>query len=302
MTATDWALLVALSFLWAGSFLFAKIALADVLPLTLSLGRVAIAGAIVAVLVKPLGGAFPQGFETWKRFAILATLNNVVPFTLILLGQIHITIGLASILNATGPLFTVLIAHWVTHDDRLTVGRALGVAVGFLGVVLLIGPDLLSDLGVQVWAQFALLGAALSYAFGALYARRMRGHPPVTIAFGQLAMATLLLLPIAFVVDGPGAIAQASGGSLAAMVALAAFSTALAYLIYFRVLVRAGASNAMLTTFLIPVSAILLGIAVLGEAVEPRQIAGMLTIFAGLAVIDGRLARAAARRLRSDRS
>jgi drug/metabolite transporter (DMT)-like permease len=291
MTAIDWLLLVALSILWAGSFLFAKIALADLPPLTLGLGRVALAAAVIAVLIKPLGGGWPRDPETWKRFAILATLNNAVPFTLILFGQIHITIGLASILNATSPLFIVLIAHWATQDDRLTFGRALGVAVGFLGVVVLIGPDLLSEVGTQVWAQLALLGAALFYAFGALYARRMRGHAPVTIAGGQLVMATVLLVPLALAFDGPLAMAQATAGSLAAMAALAVFSTALAYLMYFRVLTRAGATNAMLVTFLIPVSAILLGIVILGEAVVPRQLAGMLTIFLGLAAIDGRLLR-----------
>jgi drug/metabolite transporter (DMT)-like permease len=298
MTATDWLLLVALSILWAGSFLFAKIALADLPPLTLGLGRVAIAAAVIAVLIRPLGGAFPRDRTTWGHFAILAALNNAIPFTLILLGQIHITIGLASILNATSPLFTVLIAHWTTQDDKLTVGRAFGLIAGFAGVVVLIGPDLLSELGAQVWAQLALLGAALFYSFGALYARRMRGHAPVTIAGGQLAMATVLLLPFALVFDGPDAIMRGSSGSLAAMAALAVFCTALAYLMYFRILTRAGATNAMLVTFLIPVSAILLGIAVLGETVEPRQLAGMAAIFLGLAAIDGRPAKLLAQRFR----
>ncbi|MBM3528540.1 MAG: DMT family transporter [Alphaproteobacteria bacterium] len=295
MSPLDWLLLVTLSVLWAGSFLFAKIALADLPPLTLGLGRVAIAAAIIAILIKPLGGTVPRDFETWRRFTILATVNNAIPFTLILLGQIHITIGLASILNATSPLFTALIAHWMTQDDKLNRGRILGVAVGFAGVVILLGPDLLSELGTQVWAQLALLGAALSYSFGALYARRMRGLPPVTIAGGQLAMATVVLLPFALAIDGPWAFARASAGSLAAMTALAAFSTAIAYLMYFRLIARAGATNAILVTFLIPVSAILLGIALLNEAVEPRQILGMLTIFAGLAAIDGRLVRAIGR-------
>lgn len=291
MSATDWLLLIGLSILWGGSFYFAKVAVLEIPPVTLAFGRVLIAGALMAVLVRPLGATFSRDAKTWRMFAVLAALNNAIPFVLIFWGQQYVPIGLASILNATSPLFTVVAAHFATADDKLTVHRAFGLIAGFIGVVVLIGPDLLAELGEQVRAQLALLTAALFYALGAIYARRLRGHPPVTIASGQLVVAAVLLAPVALIADRPWTIGPVSHAALWAMLALAVFSTALAYLIYFRILSRAGATNALLVTFLIPVSAILLGLILLDEPPEPRQLAGMTAIAAGLAAIDGRPAR-----------
>jgi drug/metabolite transporter (DMT)-like permease len=291
ISATDWLLLIALSILWGGSFYFAKVAVLEIPPLTLALARVLIAGAVIGILIRPLGGAFPRDLATWKMFAVIAALNNAIPFTLIVWGQQYIPIGLASILNATSPLFSVVLAHFATRDDRVTPGRALGLIAGFIGVVVLIGPDLLTELGKHVWAQLALLAAAFFYAIGAIYARRLRGHKPVVIAGGQLAMATVLLLPFALAIDRPWTLAPVSGAAVWATVALAVVSTALAYLIYFRILNRAGATNALLVTFLIPVSAILLGLFLLDERLDARQFAGMLAIAIGLAAIDGRPAQ-----------
>ncbi len=222
---------------------------------------------------------------------VVAALNNAIPFTLIVWGQQYIPIGLASILNATSPLFTVVVAHFATHDDRLSFGRAFGLIAGFIGLVVLLGPDLLTEMGQHVWAQIALLVAAFFYALGAIYARRLRGHKPVTIAAGQLLMAAVLLLPLALLIDRPWTMGRISGAAIWATISIAVFSTALAYLIYFRVLNRAGATNALLVTFLIPVSAILLGLFLLDERLDARQFAGMLAITMGLAAIDGRPAR-----------
>jgi drug/metabolite transporter (DMT)-like permease len=299
MSTTDWLLLIALSILWGGSFYFAKLAVLEIPPLTLALGRVVIAGALIAVLIRPLGARLPHDLATWKTFVVLAALNNAIPFTLILWGQIYIPIGLASILNATSPLFTVVVAHWATQDDKLTAGRAIGLMAGFIGVVVLIGPDLLSEVGRHVWAQLALLAAAFFYAVGAIYARRLRGHPPVVIAGGQLLMSAVLLLPFALVIDRPWTMPPVSSAAIWAMVSLAVFSTAFAYLIYFRVLNRAGATNALLVTFLIPVSAILLGMLLLDERLDLRQFAGMAAIAVGLAAIDGRPARFLAQKFRT---
>ena len=298
MSAADWLMLIALSVLWGGSFYFAKIAVLEIPPLTLALARVAIAGAVLAVLVRPLGGDFPRDRRTWGMFAVLAAINNAIPFTLIFWGQQYIPVGLASILNATSPLFTVVVAHFATADDRLTATRAFGLAAGFAGVVVLIGPDLLGELGQHVMAQLALLGAALSYALGAIYARQLRGHKPVTIAGGQLLMAALCLAPLALFIDRPWTLEPVSKAAISATVALAVFSTALAYLLFFRILSRAGATNALLVTFLVPVSAILLGLVLLEESLEPRQLAGMAAIALGLAAIDGRALRLLAKKLR----
>jgi len=288
MSATDWVLLLALSLLWGGSFYFAKIAVREIAPLALALGRVGIAAAVLLVVARVFADRLPRDAATWRAFTVMAALNNVVPFVLIFWGQIHISIGLASILNATSPLFSVLVAHWLTDDDKLTFSRAVGLIAGFAGVVLLIGPDLLGEFGAHAWAELACLTASLSYAFGAIYTRRLREHSPFVVASGQLVMSTVLLVPLVLLFDRPLVFFAASRSAITAMIALAVLSTAVGYLIYFRILGRAGATNALLVTFLIPVSAILLGIALLEEAIDARQLAGMAAICLGLAALDGR--------------
>jgi drug/metabolite transporter (DMT)-like permease len=291
VTTADWLLLVALSLLWGASFYFAKVAVLEIPPLTLALGRVAIAAAVLAAVARAVGGPFPRDLGTWCDFAVMAVFNNVVLFALLFWSQIHISIGLASILTATSPLFSVLIAHAVTRDDKLTASRAVGLAAGFVGVVVLIGPDLLGEFGTHVVAELACLAASLFYAIGAIYTRRVRTLSPLAVATGQLTMSTAILLPIVLLFDRPAAIWSASSAAISALVALAVLSTAVGYLLYFRILSRAGATNALLVTFLIPVSAILLGLLLLEETIEPRQLAGMAAIALGLAAIDGRPAR-----------
>jgi drug/metabolite transporter (DMT)-like permease len=291
VTTADWLLLVALSLLWGASFYFAKVAVLEIPPLTLALGRVAIAAAVLAAVAWVIGGPFPRDPLVWRDFAVMAIFNAVLPFTLIFWGQIHISIGLAAILNATSPLFSVLIAHAMTRDDKLTGPRVIGLAAGFVGVVVLIGPDLLGEFGTHALAELACLAASLFYAIGAIYTRRLRTLSPFTVATGQLTMSALILLPVVLLFDRPAALGSASSAALSALIALAVFSTAVGYLLYFRILSRAGATNALLVTFLIPVSAILLGLLLLEEAIEPRQLAGMTAIAFGLAAIDGRPAR-----------
>jgi drug/metabolite transporter (DMT)-like permease len=246
MTATDWMLLVFLSVLWGGSFYFAKIAVAEIPPLTLALGRVAIAAMVLGIVARFIGGPFPRDPATWRQLAFMAALNNAIPFVLIFWGQIHISIGLASILNATAPLFGVVVAHVLTKDDRFDLNRIIGLVAGFIGVVVLIGPDLLKELGADAWAEFACLAAACSYAFGAVLTRRLRALSPFVVASGQLMMSTMLLLPFVVLFDRPSALLAASTPALAGMIALALLSSALAYLIYFRLIARAGATNALL--------------------------------------------------------
>jgi drug/metabolite transporter (DMT)-like permease len=298
ISAGDWLLLLVLSVLWGGSFYFAKIAVLEIPPLTLALGRVGIAAAALILFTRIIAEPFPRDAATWRHLTVMAALNNVVPFTLIFWGQIHISIGLASILNATSPLFGVLFAHLMTQDDRLSAGRMIGLLAGFIGVVVLIGPDMLTELGSHVLAELACLAAAAFFAVGAVYARRVRGVPPVMMAAGQLIMSTVLLLPIVLLFSRPEAMFTASRTAIWAMISLALLSSALAYLIYFRLIARAGATNALIVTFLLPVSAILLGLGLLNEVLDARQLAGMAAIFIGVAAIDGRPARFLARILR----
>lgn len=293
MRGREWAMLVALSVLWGGSFFFVGVAVREVPPLSLVLMRVGIAAlALWAVLM--VGGAdLPRAPGLWAAFLGMGLLNNALPFVLIVWGQQHIASGLAAILNATTPLFTVLVAHLLTADERLTPAKAAGVVMGLLGVAVMLGAELLGGLGVALAAQLACLAAALSYALAGVFGRRFRrmGVPPLASAAGQVTASSLILLPLALLADQPWTLAMPGLASWAAMLGLGLFSTALAYVLYFRILAVAGATNLALVTFLVPVSAIWLGTLVLGERLEARHFVGMALIGAGLALIDGRLLR-----------
>jgi drug/metabolite transporter (DMT)-like permease len=292
MGGAEWLLLLTLSVLWGGSFFFAKVVLAALPPLTLVLGRTGIAAAALVIGMHIAGYRFRGGAEKVRAYLVMGALNNVLPFTLFAWSQTEIASGLASILNAMTPLFTALLAHLLTRDERLTLARLCGIIVGLAGAVVMIGPGLLAGLGGHVPAELAALTATLCYAFAGLYGRRFKGDPPVVTAAGQLVASTCVLLPAVLLVDRPWQLAPPGATIWAALVAMALLSTALAYVLYFRILGRAGATNVLLVTFLIPPTALLLGAVVLGERLEAGELAGMALIFAGLALTDGRLLRA----------
>jgi drug/metabolite transporter (DMT)-like permease len=291
MTASDWALLAVLSIVWGGSFLFVGVAVRELPPLTIVALRVVTAALTLLLVLKLMGVDLPRTRQAWAAFLGMSILNNVIPFTLIVWGQSHIASGLASILNATTPLFTVIVAHYLTTDERLTGQRLAGVIVGFVGVAVMIGAAAFASLDASVLAQLAVLGAALSYGFSGVFGRRFKtmGIPPLATAAGQVTVSSAILLPTALIVDRPWTLAMPSTGAILSLAALGLVSTAFAYLIFFRLLARAGATNVGLVTFLIPVSAILLGVLVLGETLAMRHVAGMVLIGAGLILIDGRL-------------
>jgi drug/metabolite transporter (DMT)-like permease len=288
MGASDWALLIALSVLWGGTFFFAEAALDELQPLTLVLARVGIAAAALLVAVYASGQRMPRDVALWGAFFIMGALNNLIPFSLIFWGQTRITGALAAILNATTPLFTAVLAHFLTRDEKMTPNRLGGVLLGVAGVVVLIGPAVLHELGSQLLAQSAVLGAALSYALAGIFGRRFRDVPPLVSAAGQVSATMVMMLPLVLWLGGAWSMPLLSVWTWGAILGLALLSTALAYLIYFRLLASAGATNLLLVTFLIPVSAIVLGASLLGERLEPRQFGGMALIGLGLAAIDGR--------------
>src|SRR5581483_1079832 len=296
MSGSDWLLLIVLSMLWGGSFFFAKVAVGELPPLSLVLGRVAIAALALHLLVLASGRRMPGDLRLWRDFVVMGLLNNAIPFSLIFWGQKEIASGLASILNATTPLFTVLVAHGLTREEKATPAKLLGVALGLAGVALMIGLDVASGLGAHLLAEIAVLGAAISYAFAGVFGRRFRGQPPLIVATGQLTGSAVLILPLTLIVDRPWTLAMPSLATIGAVVGLALLCTALAYLIFFRILARAGATNLLLVTFLIPVSALMLGIAFLGEALNLHHLIGMALIASGLAAIDGRPLRLIRRR------
>ena len=292
MGLREWTLIVALSVVWGGSFYFVEVALTALPPLTVVLCRVGLAALALLIAIRLSGQGMPQEVGLWGAFLVMGALNNAIPFSLIVWGQVHIDSGLASILNATTPLFTVLLAHAVTADEKMTPNRIAGVLLGLAGVAVLIGPEALAGLGAAglapLVAQVAILGAAASYACASLYGRRFRHLPPTIPAAGMLCGSSVLMLPLALAIDRPWTLAPGAP-VIAAVVGLAVLSTALAYFLYFRILTLAGSTNLMLVTFLIPVSAILLGTLFLGERLDWSAFAGMGLIFAGLAAVDGRV-------------
>ena len=293
MGAAEWAMLGALSVLWGGSFFFVGVAVVELPPLTIVALRVGVAALALHLVVLAMGLRMPCGGRAWADFLAMGLLNNVVPFSLIVWGQTHIASGLAAILNATTPLFTVFVAHALTRDERMRAGHLAGAVLGFAGVAVMIGPDALAGLGADLVAQLAVLGAAMSYAFAGVFGRRFArtGVAPSLAATGQVTASVLVLAPLALAVETPWELPAPGAEVWGAVVGLALLSTALAYLLYFRILARAGATNLLVVTFLIPVSAIALGAAVLGERLAPLHFAGMALIGLGLALIDGRLVR-----------
>jgi drug/metabolite transporter (DMT)-like permease len=293
MTTRVWAWLLSLAVLWGCTYFFAKVALGELAPLSVVFGRVAIAAlALNLVLAATVGSLFQRNVP-WRTFFAMGLLNNLVPFGLIFWGQTQIASALAAILNATTPLFTLIVAHFLTQDERITPVKLAALVIGISGVAVLMGPAALAS-GDGFWGQIACLGAALSYAFAGIYGRRFKamGIAPLDAAAGQLTASTMLILPIMLIVDRPWLLPSFPSIAVwASLASLALLSTALAYVLYFRILAAAGATNLLLVTFLIPPTAILLGTVFLGEHLLSRHVTGMALIGLSLVAIDGRLLR-----------
>ena len=288
MSLRAWIILLVLSFLWGGTFFFIELALVDFTPFTIVCLRVLLAAVALFTYLKLKGEAIPRDLQLWGIFLVMGLLNNIIPFSLIVWGQTHITGSVASILNATTPLFAVILAHFLTADEKLNRHKFLGVLIGFGGVVVMMQPSLTEGFSFESIGQLAILGAALSYGFAGIWGKRLKETSALVNAFGMLACSSVIMLPVALIVDEPFA-ASPDWISISAVVALALFGTALAYILYFQLLALAGAVNLLLVTFLIPVTALLLGVGILNEAIHPLALGDTAVIFAGLALIDGRL-------------
>ena len=290
MGGREWMLLLVLSALWGGSFFFFKVLVAELPPFTVVLGRVGLAALLLNVFLLLRRDPMPASPRLWRSFIVMGILNNVLPFTLIVWGESRISSGLASILNATTPIFTVLAAHVLTHNEKINWNKGIGVLFGFMGVAVLIGPSAIASVdGGTVAGEIACLCAALTYGFASIYGRRFNGISALKVATGQITGSTLVLIPLTTLIDHPWTLPVPSIHAFEALMGIAVFSTALAYIIYFRILGVAGATNLMLATFLLPISALLLGVLFLGETVNLQAIGGMALIGMGLAAIDGRL-------------
>ncbi|UUX49690.1 EamA family transporter [Nisaea acidiphila] len=293
MGPAEWGLLILLSAVWSSSFFLVELVIDAIPPFTIVLCRVGIAALAMQLLLPLFGLGMPRDWKILRAFLIMGFLNNAVPFSLIVYGQTQIASGLASILNASTPVFGVLVAHFLTDDERITPLRLLGIALGFGGVALMLGSDLADGISGTFWGQLALIGAALSYAFGGVFGRRFKamGIHPAQTAAGQVTASSLMLLPVSLLVDRPWTLPVPGLDTVAALVTLALVSTAFAYILYFELLKRAGATNLLLVTLLVPVGAILLGVLFLNETLGPSHAGGMGLIALGLLAIDGRLFR-----------
>ena len=289
MGPIEWGFLFALAFLWSWVFFLTKVALGDMPPFMVVVLRLGIGAIILHGVVLFSGARMPTSLRTWVAFAGMGALNNFIPFCLIAWGQTQIGSGLAAILNATTPLFTVLLAHVLTRDERMTPNWLGGVLLGVIGVGVMIGSSTLHGLTANVLGQAAILGAAVCYACAGIFGRRMRHLPPMVAATGQVTTGALLALPLALFVDRPWLQAMPGVAAWSAVAAAALFCTALGYALYFRILATAGATNLLLVTLLMPVGAVWLGMAILGEQIHAREFVGMALIGFGLVMIDGRM-------------
>ena len=288
MKPSEWAMLVLLSIFWGGSFFFTEIALRGFEPFAIVFLRVVLAASILVGVVHLSGQRMPSSLRVWGAYLVMGALNNAIPFSLIVWGQIHIDSGVASILNATTPIFTVLLAHFLTSDERLTIRKLLGVIIGFFGVYVMMQPELKDGFSWRGLGLIAVLGAAVSYSFAGIFGKRFKQTTPLVNSAGMLTCSSFIMLPLVLI-TGAFNSSQPSAANITAIFGLATVSTVLAYLLYFRILSSAGATNVLLVTFLIPVSALLLGVGVLDEVIHVMEYAGMGCIFIGLIVIDGRV-------------
>lgn len=286
---TSGLLLLGLATVWGGSFFFAEVALREVPPLTIALHRVFWAVPVLFMVVLYRGLRLPGSIRTWCCYLVMGALNNAIPFSLIFWGQTNLSSGLASILNSTTAFFGVLVAGMLLADERLSKNKIIGALFGVFGVAVIMGFDALSGLDLRNLAQLAILGAALSYAFAAVWGKRfLSDYPPVINALGMLIGSTLLMIPVVLLSEGVPALSL-STEVWASLVAVAILSTALAYLLYFEILKRAGSANLMLVTLLIPPVAVGLGVGILGEKMGADALLGFGLIAAGLLITDGRI-------------
>jgi drug/metabolite transporter (DMT)-like permease len=294
MSARNWGLLLLLALLWGSSFFFYKILVAVLPPVTVVLGRVGIAAVAMHLWLLVQGTMMPRSTRLWARFLLLGFLNCTLPFVLIAWGETRISSGMASILNATTPIFMVAVAHFGTDDEKLSWGKIAGIVLGIVGVAVLVGRDAFAGAS-YIWGALAVIGASCAYGFGGVYSRRFKDLPPMQAATGQITGGAILLLPLSLLVDHPWSLPMPGWPVWASLLAIALVNTALAYFVYFKMVATVGVTYISLVTFLIPIIALLLGAAFLDESVTAQALGGMAIIALGLAAIDGRLLKALSR-------
>lgn len=291
LDGNGWLLIGILAVLWGGAFFLIEVGLRSYPPITLVFMRLALAVPPMWIAMRFMGERLPKSPRVWGLLTIVGALNCALPFMLFFWGQQYLDSGYASILNATTPLWGVITAHFLTSDEKATPARIIGVLTGMAGIIVMIGPEAIKGLSNNLLAQIACIVSTLFYSFAAIYGRRLSqtALTPMAVATGQTMAAAVLMVPVVLFIDQPWTMAMPRLDSTLAGVTLALFSTALAYTLYFRVIDRAGASNAQLVAFLMPILAVILGILFLGERLSSGQIVGAGLIAVGLVILDGRI-------------
>ncbi len=278
-------LLLLLGSIWGTSFLFIKIVVSEIGPMTLVAGRLGIASLLIWLLLKARSVPFPRGWRLWQSYAVVGLLNGALPFGLISWGEQYIPSGWAALLQATTPIFTILLAHVLTKDDRITALKAGGVVLGFAGVGLLMWPEIRQGIAASVWGMLAIVGSSVSYALASIFAHKhLEGQPPMVSAAGQFTMGFLLITPMAFLLEQPLAISL-SGKALASWVTLAVLGTVVAYVIYYTLLARTTATFTVLVTYIVPVNGLILGSLVLGEHLSPMLLVSLALVLGGVLLV-----------------
>lgn len=289
MGPTEWALLIALSAIWGGSYYFFAVIIKELPVFTTVFFRVFLATVALWIYIVATRQKLPDLSAIWHNFFLMGLTNNVIPFSLIIWGEQKVAPGLAAVLNATTPFFAVIVAHLTTNNEKLTWNRWAGALVGLVGVGALVGYDAIKNLGTDLSYQLAIVLASVSYSVSTIFGRRISSVPPVVTAASQTAASSLMMLPLMLIIDRPTSLNWPSHLALFSLIALALLCTACAYIIFFNIVKRAGMTNVTLVTFLVPISAMFLGALLLNEHISLRHILGMLVIGAGLALIDGRI-------------
>ncbi|MEQ1613337.1 MAG: EamA family transporter, partial [Hyphomicrobiaceae bacterium] len=286
---TEWGMLCLCAMLWGSAYVFNAIAIRELPHLTITLARLVIAAAFMQIVLRWAGLRLSRDPKIWAAFFVMTLLSNIGPYLLVLKGQMGTTSGLAAVLTATTPLFTILLAHWFTRDERLTVNKFVGVLVGIAGVAIVVGSEAWAGLSGSSMAKLTLVAASFLYAVGSIYAKRFSDTPPLVIAASVMLSGAIVALPLALLVDRPWALPMPSLDVIVAVLLTGVFGSALAAITYFRVFTVSGATNAMLVTLLLPVTPVIGGALYLGERLELREILGAIVIMLALAIIDGRI-------------
>lgn len=288
MNGKNLLLLITLAALWGPSFLFIKVAVEEIPPLTLVLGRVAVGTAFLLIVLLSQGRRLPTDRRLWRHLAVVAMLHNALPWVLLSWGEQYIDSALASILNGTTPLFTIILAHFLVAGDRMTVPKMLGVLLGFAGLFLLILPSLSGGAQASTWGLLAVTAAAAVYGVAMIYSRNhLRGLPPLVAPASQLLLATGYMLPVALLVDRPWTLDRPSTVALGSLFLLGILGTGLAFIVYYRLLETANPTYISMVTYVIPVFGVILGVLVLGEQLTWYALAGFALILLGVMVVNG---------------